>query len=65
MGGALVLRYISFPTQVLSKSCKMVPVMMMGYLVSRKQYSLFEYIVAIMVRGARHARVTLTPWQQS
>uniref|UniRef100_A0A6S9UV63 Sugar phosphate transporter domain-containing protein n=1 Tax=Chrysotila carterae TaxID=13221 RepID=A0A6S9UV63_CHRCT len=43
------LKYISFPTQVLSKSCKMVPVMMMGYLVSRKQYSLFEYIVAIMI----------------
>jgi len=45
------LKYISFPTQVLSKSCKMVPVMMMGYLVSRKVYPLSEYIIAIMVTG--------------
>uniref|UniRef100_A0A7S0LHM6 Sugar phosphate transporter domain-containing protein n=1 Tax=Coccolithus braarudii TaxID=221442 RepID=A0A7S0LHM6_9EUKA len=40
------LKFVSFPTQVLSKSCKMVPVMLMGYVVSRKQYSLFEYLVA-------------------
>lgn len=45
------LKYISFPTQVLSKSCKMVPVMMMGYLVSRKVYPMTEYLVAIMVRA--------------
>merc|ERR1711951_322518 len=29
------LKYVSFPTQVVAKSCKMVPVMLMGYLVSR------------------------------
>jgi len=43
------LKYVSFLTQVLAKSCKMVPVMVMGYLVSRKTYSAFEYSVAILV----------------
>mmetsp|Transcript_66628 Transcript_66628/g.199078 ORF Transcript_66628/g.199078 Transcript_66628/m.199078 type:complete len:446 (-) Transcript_66628:294-1631(-) len=43
------LKYVSFPTQVLAKSCKMVPVMLMGYVVNRKSYSLIEYVVAIMV----------------
>mmetsp|Transcript_43938 Transcript_43938/g.72983 ORF Transcript_43938/g.72983 Transcript_43938/m.72983 type:complete len:419 (-) Transcript_43938:811-2067(-) len=43
------LKYVSFPTQVLAKSCKMVPVMIMGYIVSRKKYSLFEYVVAVMI----------------
>jgi adenosine 3'-phospho 5'-phosphosulfate transporter B2 len=45
------LKYISFPTQVLSKSCKMVPVMMMGYFVSRKVYPVSEYLIAVLVRA--------------
>ena len=43
------LKYVSFPTQVLSKSCKMVPVMLMGYVVNKKTYSAFEYAVALGV----------------
>ena len=43
------LKYVSFPTQVLAKSCKMVPVMLMGYAVNRKTYSLFEYAIACAV----------------
>ena len=34
---------------MLSKSCKMVPVMLMGYVVSRRTYPLFEYAVATAV----------------
>ena len=34
---------------VLAKSCKMVPVMLMGYVVNKKTYSAFEYLVAIGV----------------
>ena len=41
------LKYVSFPTQVLSKSCKMVPVMLMGYAVSRRVHTTFEYLVAM------------------
>jgi len=43
------LKFVSFPTQVLAKSCKMVPVMLMGYVVNRKSYTLLEYAVAIAV----------------
>jgi adenosine 3'-phospho 5'-phosphosulfate transporter B2 len=43
------LKFLSFPTQVLAKSCKMVPVMLMGYVVNRKTYSGVEYLVAISV----------------
>ena len=31
------LKYVSFPTQVVAKSCKMVPVMLMGYVVSGRR----------------------------
>ena len=40
------LKYVSFPTQVLSKSCKVIPVMLMGKLVSNKTYPWHEYITA-------------------
>jgi adenosine 3'-phospho 5'-phosphosulfate transporter B2 len=40
------LHFVSFPTQVLAKACKMVPVMLMGYVVSGKRYTAWEYVVA-------------------
>ena len=43
------LKYVSFPTQVVAKSCKMVPVMLMGYLVSRKRYTALEYAMAVAI----------------
>ncbi|KAF2368552.1 UAA transporter [Trinorchestia longiramus] len=43
------LKYVSFPTQVLAKASKIIPVMMMGKIVSSKSYEYYEYIVAIMI----------------
>lgn len=43
------LKYVSFPTQVLSKSCKVIPVMLMGKLISRNKYELYEYVTAVMI----------------
>ncbi|KAM3956462.1 adenosine 3'-phospho 5'-phosphosulfate transporter 1 [Aphomia sociella] len=43
------LKYVSFPTQVLSKSCKVIPVMLMGKLISRKKYELYEYVTAVLI----------------
>ena len=40
------LRYVSYPTQVLGKSCKMVPVMAGGLVLGGKQYSVIEYVQA-------------------
>lgn len=43
------LKYISFPVQVLAKAAKVIPVMLMGKLVSRQTYSLLEYVTAAMI----------------
>ena len=32
------LKFVTFPTQVLSKSSKLIPVMLMGWVISRKRY---------------------------
>ena len=46
------LRYASYPTQVLGKSCKMVPVMAGGFVLGGKRYSLLEYVqVALITIG--------------
>jgi hypothetical protein len=45
------LRYVIFPIQVLSKSCKQVPVMLMGALMGKK-YPLKKYLkVGLIVAG--------------
>lgn len=43
------LKYVNFPTQVLAKSCKIIPVMLMGRLVSRKRYEYYEYFTAFLI----------------
>ncbi|CAG4990924.1 unnamed protein product [Parnassius apollo] len=43
------LKFVSFPTQVLSKSCKVIPVMLMGKLISRNKYEMYEYVTAILI----------------
>jgi solute carrier family 35 (adenosine 3'-phospho 5'-phosphosulfate transporter), member B2 len=43
------LKFISFPTQVLAKSCKIIPVMIMGKIISRNKYEFYEYVVAVSI----------------
>ena len=43
------LKFVSFPTQILAKSCKVIPVMLMGKLVSNKNYPLNEYATALLM----------------
>jgi solute carrier family 35 (UDP-galactose transporter), member B1 len=43
------LSFINFPTQVIVKSCKMVPVMVAGALLHGKKYSVADYIRVSMV----------------
>jgi adenosine 3'-phospho 5'-phosphosulfate transporter B2 len=43
------LKFISFPTQVLAKASKIIPVMIMGWIISRKKYKKYEYVVAITI----------------
>jgi len=43
------LKFVSFPTQVLGKASKMIPVMVMGKIVSKKTYQYYEYLVAVLI----------------
>ncbi|XP_033123861.1 adenosine 3'-phospho 5'-phosphosulfate transporter 1-like [Anneissia japonica] len=43
------LKFVSFPTQVLAKASKIIPVMLMGKVVSNKTYEFYEYITAGMI----------------
>lgn len=43
------LKYVSFPTQVLAKASKIIPVMLMGKIVSKKSYHYYEYVTAVMI----------------
>lgn len=43
------LKFVNFPTQVLGKASKMIPVMIMGKFVSKKTYQYYEYVVAAMI----------------
>lgn len=43
------LKYISFTVQMLGKSCKMVPVMMWGILISKKRYVMIDWVTSILV----------------
>ena len=48
-GSNEALRYVSYPTQVLGKSCKMVPVMAGGIVLGGKRYSAFEYLQVLLI----------------
>ena len=48
-GSNEALRYVSYPTQVLGKSCKMVPVMAGGIVLGGKRYSAFEYLQVVLI----------------
>jgi adenosine 3'-phospho 5'-phosphosulfate transporter B2 len=41
------LKFVSFPTQVLAKACKVIPVMIMGKFVNGTEYPLWEYGCAL------------------
>uniref|UniRef100_A0A8C7WR24 Adenosine 3'-phospho 5'-phosphosulfate transporter 1 n=1 Tax=Oryzias sinensis TaxID=183150 RepID=A0A8C7WR24_9TELE len=43
------LKFISFPTQVLAKASKVIPVMLMGKIVSQKNYEYWEYLTALLI----------------
>lgn len=43
------LKFVNFPTQVLAKSCKIIPVMLMGKIVSRTKFEFYEYLTATLI----------------
>ncbi len=46
------LKYVSYPTQVIGKSCKPIPIMLLGVLFAGKRYAVQKYFfVAMIVAG--------------
>lgn len=43
------LNYMSYPMQAVGKSCKMIPVMLMGVVIRRRRYSLRNYLCVALV----------------
>ncbi|WRT63417.1 uncharacterized protein IL334_000322 [Kwoniella shivajii] len=47
--GFLALRHISYPTMVLGKSCKLIPVLLLNVLLYRRRFSAHKYVVVALV----------------
>ncbi|XP_012681428.1 solute carrier family 35 member B1 [Clupea harengus] len=45
----LALQYVNYPTQVLGKSCKPIPVMILGVTILRKKYPLAKYLCVVLI----------------
>lgn len=45
----MALQHVNYPTQVIGKSCKPIPVMILGVLIGRKSYSLLKYLFVLMI----------------
>lgn len=45
----LALRWVPYPTQVIGKSAKPIPVMLLGVLVGRKSYALQRYFFVLLI----------------
>merc|ERR1740131_133374 len=43
------LSWVNYPTQVIGKSCKPIPVMVLGVLVGKKSYPLLKYLFILMI----------------
>lgn len=45
----MALRWVPYPTQVIGKSAKPIPVMLLGVLIGRKSYSIQRYIFVLVI----------------
>ncbi|XP_054161762.1 solute carrier family 35 member B1-like [Oppia nitens] len=45
----MALQHVNYPTQVVGKSCKPIPVMILGVLIGRKRYPLLKYLFVLMI----------------
>jgi hypothetical protein len=43
------LEFVSYPLQILAKSCKMIPVMLGGILINKKEYKLVEKLAVVLM----------------
>ena len=43
------LTWVNYPTQVVGKSCKPIPVMILGVVIGRKKYPLLKYLFVLTI----------------
>ena len=43
------LMWVNYPTQVIGKSCKPIPVMILGVIIGRKKYPLLKYLFVFLI----------------
>ncbi|BGP19038.1 hypothetical protein JCM10213_009252 [Rhodosporidiobolus nylandii] len=59
--GFLALSHISFPTLLLGKSCKLVPVMLMNIILYRRKFPLHKYALVALVTAGIWAFMAFKP----
>ncbi|KAI9207637.1 UAA transporter [Polychytrium aggregatum] len=47
--GYMALSHIDYPTMILGKSCKLIPVMIMNFVIYRKTFPPYKYLVVLLV----------------
>ena len=47
--GYAALKHIDYPTVILGKSCKLVPVMLMNFILYRKTFPIYKYVTVIFI----------------
>lgn len=45
----MALRHVNYPTQVVGKSCKPIPIMILGVLIGRKNHALKKYLFVLLI----------------
>lgn len=45
----LALSYLNYPTQLIFKSCKLIPVMIGSIIIMQKKYGFLDYVAAIIM----------------
>jgi solute carrier family 35 (UDP-galactose transporter), member B1 len=43
------LKFLTYPTQLIGKSCKLIPVMFLGYIAKKESYGLREVVYVVMI----------------
>lgn len=49
VGSNEALRFVSYPTAVLAKSCKLIPTMIMGWAIERRTYGVQQWTSALLI----------------
>ncbi|KAG5460360.1 MAG: UAA transporter family-domain-containing protein [Olpidium bornovanus] len=59
--GYAALRYIDYPTMILGKSCKLLPVMLMNVVLYRKSFPLYKYVAVALITAGVASFTLLQP----